>query len=184
MSRRHRLVALPVAITCALFLTVPAQAQTQEPDDFGEPTAEQLARAVRTYEPVVRTFEPEVRPLETVVSEGEETVVTLAADILFDKDKWDLNDAARDRIAELVADVPQGATMAVHGHTDSVAGAVDNQELSENRADAVAAVIERARGDLDLEIEGFAATDPAVQEDPEDPSTFAANRRVELVYTD
>src|SRR5699024_12595346 len=80
-------------------------------------------------------------------------------------------------------DVPDGAAVSVSGHTDSVIGAVDNQELSENRAEAVAEVIEAARDDLDLQVAGFADTQPAETEDPEDPSTFAANRRVDIVYS-
>jgi flagellar motor protein MotB len=70
----------------------------------------------------------------------------------------------------------------VHGHTDSVQGAVDNQQLSTARAEAVADVLRTGRPDLRLEVAGFAATRPAVAEKADDPATRAANRRVEIVY--
>jgi len=177
-------VAVLAAFLTGMSTLLSAHADTPPPDP-GEPTAEQLDAAVRSYQPdgSVHQFEPEVLSLESTTTEQGQTMVTLSADILFTPDSWDLTPAADERIAELLADVPDGAAVSVSGHTDSVIGAVDNQELSENRAEAVAQVIGAARGDLDLEVAGFADSQPAETEDPEDPSTFAANRRVEIVYS-
>ena len=79
-----------------------------------------------------------------------------------------------------------GAAVSVTGHTDSrpTGDHVDfnNQELSENRDRAVAEVLESVRPDLDLEVSGVADDEPAVQENEEDPETFAQNRRVEIAY--
>ncbi|EYT49849.1 OmpA family protein [Brachybacterium muris] len=77
--------------------------------------------------------------------------------------------------------------MQVGGHTDSrpvdrSQYDFDNQQLSEHRAQAVAAALAADRPDLTLEVEGFGDEQPAVSEDPDDPSTYAANRRVELRY--
>lgn len=41
-----------------------------------------------------------------------------------------------------------------------------------------------SRPDLELTVEGFGDSDPAVTEDEDDPDTFAANRRVEIRYGD
>ncbi len=194
MTRGYRATRVPLAavltagtLTGLLVLAVaaPAAQADDPPGDVGEPTAEQLEQAVRSFDPGagVRTFTAQVVPLAQVATAGEQTTLTLAADILFAPDRWDLAPAARERITELVADAPEGAEVTISGHTDSVVGAVDNQELSERRAEAVAAVIEEARGDLQLEVTGFADTRPTVTEDPEDPTTFAANRRVEIGYT-
>lgn len=116
----------------------------------------------------------------------EDDVIILETDILFAAMEWEVPEGSGSRIAELTAVIPDGATVQVHGHTDSnpvpEEHDFDNQELSENRAEAVAEVLEEERPDLALEVEGFGDSQPAVEEDPEDPSTFAANRRVEIRY--
>lgn len=116
----------------------------------------------------------------------DEDVVVLETDILFSVMEWELPNSAGSRIAELIEEVPDGAAVDVHGHTDSnpvpQSYDFDNQVLSEHRAEAVADVLEEERPDLELNVEGFGADQPAVDEDPEDPSTFAANRRVEIRY--
>lgn len=67
---------------------------------------------------------------------------------------------------------------AVEGHTDSVQGEVDNQELSSNRAET-ADVIAEVRPDLELHVEGYADTKPAEQENgSDDDEARKANRRV------
>lgn len=102
--------------------------------------------------------------------------------------EWELPDSASSAIAELTDEVPEGAVVDVHGHTDSnpvpEPHDFDNQELSERRAEAVADVLEEERPDLELNVEGFGEDEPAVSEDEDDPSTFAANRRVEIRYGD
>ena len=155
------------------------------PEQAPSPTASQLDAAVVLFDRTnVVLFEVDggVVPMETTATEQGETTITLATDILFEPDEWGIPDNARDRVVDLLTDIPDGAAVEVSGHTDSVDGAVDNQKLSENRADAVADVIADARPDLDLEVAGYADTRPAVTEDPDDPSTYAANRRVEIVY--
>lgn len=145
--------------------------------------------AVRVFDPAdaVRQFNPDeyVRHLGGTEAD-EEDVIVLETDILFSAMEWELPDAAGPRIAELIEEVPESAAVDVHGHTDSnpVPGEYDfdNQALSENRAEAVAEVLEQQRPDLELNVEGFGEDEPAVEEDEEDPSTFAANRRVEIRY--
>lgn len=118
----------------------------------------------------------------------EEDVIVLETDILFSAMEWEIPAGAGSTIAGLVEEVPEDTTVQVHGHTDSNPVPekydFDNQVLSENRAEAAAEVLDEERPDLTLEVEGFGDTDPAVTEDPEDPSTYAANRRVEIRYGD
>lgn len=131
---------------------------------------------------------------ESVTSLGstepaEEEVIVLETDILFASNSWDLPEPAGTRIAELAAEVPEGATVQVSGHTDSrpvdrSRYDFDNQQLSEHRAQAVADALAAERPDLTLEVEGLGDQDPAVTENPDDPASFAANRRVELRYGD
>ena len=128
---------------------------------------------------------------ESVISLGsaesdEEDVIVLEADILFSAMLWDLSDAAEKRIAELTEEIPDGASVQIHGHTDSRPmpedHEVDNQGLSENRAQAVADALAEARPDLELEVEGFGDTQPAETESEDDPGSYAANRRVEIRF--
>lgn len=128
---------------------------------------------------------------ESVTSLGEaepeeEDVIVLEADILFSAMLWDLSDSAEQRIADLAEEIPDGAAVEVNGHTDSRPMPedhdLDNLGLSEHRAQAVADALESARPDLDLTVEGFGDTQPAETESDDDPSSFAANRRVEIRY--
>lgn len=125
---------------------------------------------------------------EQTGSEAEDDVVVLEADFLFAAMEWEFSEHAAARIAELVEEVPDDTDVNVHGHTDSnpvpEGYDFDNQELSDRRAEAVAEVLEEERPDLTLNVEGFGDSDPAVAEDPDDPSTYAANRRVEIRYGD
>ncbi|GAB3842318.1 OmpA family protein [Nesterenkonia populi] len=157
--------------------------QPEEPDL----SSSDFADAVIRYNPAdsLITYDREVSIDDLGGGEPEEqNVISLETDILFSPMEWELPGNAGARIADLVEEVPDGAAVDVHGHTDSnpVPDEYDfhNDELSENRAQAVADVLEDERPDLTLNVEGFGDSQPAEAEDPEDPSTFAANRRVEI----
>jgi len=191
---RSGLLAAGLAGGLALTGAVPASAELEEqtppPPPEGGVTAELLHESVRTYDPLefVRVFDPtdHVESLgEGVESLDGRTTISLSTDLLFAENSWELPSAAPARITELVADVPDGATVEVTGHTDTqqpVGHDFDNQQLSERRAEAVAEVLRRERPDLSLDVSGRGDTDPAVTPDPEDPTTHATNRRVEIVY--
>ncbi|WP_147108500.1 OmpA family protein [Nesterenkonia populi] len=157
--------------------------QPEEPDL----SSSDFADAVIRYNPAdsLITYDREVSIDDLGGGEPEEqNVISLETDILFSPMEWELPGNAGARIADLVEEVPDGAAVDVHGHTDSNPVPdeydFDNDELSENRAQAVADVLEDERPDLTLNVEGFGDSQPAEAEDPEDPSTFAANRRVEI----
>lgn len=143
------------------------------------PTAQELADSVYTTD-----LEYAVSPLYSSNYEDGKTIISLSSDILFDTDKSDLPDSSGTQIGTQLAEVPQGAALVIEGHTDSIKGAVPNQKLSKDRAEAVAKLVRKQRPDLKLTVKGLADTDPAVTEDPTDPSTRAKNRRVELIYGD
>ncbi|QNN82795.1 OmpA family protein [Brachybacterium sp. Z12] len=167
-------------------LTPPALAENgmnERPEQPFEITEKILADSVTHFDPTAS-----VTSLGST-EPAEDQVIVLETDILFVSNAWDLPSGAATRIAELAAEVPDGATIQVGGHTDSrpvdrSRYDFDNQQLSEHRAQAVADALAGARPDLTLEVEGFGDQDPAVAENPDDPSSFAANRRVELRYGD
>lgn len=192
MSRpTPRTVTAGVALALAGALLAPAPALATVPDGpdaVPEPTSNQLADSVQVFSDLAGSvrqwnLEDSVSRVESETTDGGETTITLSTDILFTPDSSKLPSAAAARIVKLVAKVPKKAHVSVAGHTDSFQGKVDHQKLSEARARAVAAVLKKKRADLKLKVAGYAATRPAVPEDPTDPSTFAKNRRVEITYT-
>ncbi|MFC4555395.1 OmpA family protein [Georgenia faecalis] len=175
--RRGRTAAVVLAAGALALTTAAPAAAVDSPEDLPAPTPQQLAASVQVW-----STEGSVRTLETVATEGAETTISLATDILFASQSYELPASAAPRIGQLLADVPDGAAVQVHGHTDSLVGPIPNDELSRNRAQAVADVIAAERPDLVLEVAGFADTEPVGPENPDDPATYAANRRVEIVY--
>lgn len=182
---RRTIAVVGLSVVLGLQLS-PAHAMFNSPDDLPEPTIEQLAKSVRVWNPEksVRIWDPSnsVKSVEQVNSEAGKTIISLAADVLFEQDSAKMPASASTKLDKLIAQVPQGATVNVDGHTDSVKGKVDNRVLSTDRAKAVAKAIEKSRPDIVLVVKGHAAAQPAVREDPKDLDTFAANRRVVISY--
>lgn len=190
-------LALVVGLSPAIGPAAPAGATQTSDDgwitleelDLPPVTDERRAEAVIRYEVLDRSVirysvsDRSVRPLETVEQDGEETVIDLASDILFATDEATLPETAGPKIAELLTAVPEGAALAVHGHTDSVASDEYNLDLSRRRAEAVAAAVRAARPDLVLDVKGFGESQLKVPEAGDDlAEDRAANRRVELRY--
>ncbi|MFD6179311.1 MULTISPECIES: OmpA family protein [unclassified Isoptericola] len=148
--------------------------------DLGEPSQENIVRSVTEY-----VIEGSVLSVDDTTTDGDETVVTLSSDILFDPSESTLSKAAKAKVADLVEDVPDGATVSVDGHTDSVDTDAFNQKLSEQRAKAVAGAIKASRGDLKLQVHGYGETRLKAPETGDAQSVAdarAQNRRVELRY--
>lgn len=191
---RRRLLTLSGAGALALGLstapTVFAQDRPEQspPERTWEVTEEILAASVARYDAPasIAIYDTESSIQSLGDTELEDDVIVLEADILFAAMEWELSEQADARIVDLTEQVPEGASIEVHGHTDSnpmpAEHDVDNQGLSENRAQAVADVLAEERPDLELNVEGFGADQPAETEDPDDPGTYAANRRVEIRY--
>lgn len=129
--------------------------------------------------PDIDPFEPEV------TTSGGSTVVTLDTDVLFEFAEAELGESAQEAVVEAVADIPDGAQVAVVGHTDSVGSDADNLTLSKERARAVADVIEDERDDLELDVSGKGEKDPVADNDKggeDNPEGREKNRRVEIRY--
>lgn len=120
--------------------------------------------------------------------EQEDEKVALETDILFESNSRDLPKTAQTSIKKLLDKIPDNAHVNVDGHTDSLPVPehldFDNQKLFEERANAVADAIEEVRSDLKVTPKGYGDTKPAVEEDEKDPSTYSANRRVEVTVAD
>lgn len=126
--------------------------------------------------------------LQSEVRDGDEVDVILDTDVLFAFGSAELDPEATARltaIGERVAGEVSGS-VAIVGHTDSVGEDADNQVLSEQRAQAVAAVLGPILGSsVELDIEGRGETDPIAPNEVDgrdDPDGRARNRRVTISY--
>ncbi len=185
--KQRRLAALSAA---GLLLASAAPASAAEPPDVPEPTSGQLAASVAVYSPArsITVYNParSVRSVETERADGADKVLTLASDILFAFGLAELTPEGTKRIGDLVADLPPAAAVQVTGYTDSIGTDTANLALSQQRAQAVAAAVSAARGDLRLDVRGRGAADPVAPNTAggkDDPEGRRLNRRVEIRYT-
>ncbi len=112
-------------------------------------------------------------------------VMTLNNDVLFDTGKSTLKpgaDRQLDRLAQYLKD-SSGTRVIVEGYTDSRGGDEYNQQLSQNRAQAVADAL-RNRGVPEdrIETRGLGKEYPVASNDT--PAGRQQNRRVEIVLSD
>lgn len=185
MIRRHH-----AAVVAAALLLSAAPASAADPaENFPEPTSQQLDASVTVYTTAgsitVYDLAGSVGAVESRTTEGAEEVLRLASDILFAFGSAQLSPEGTTRIGELVADLPQGVAVSVTGHTDSIGTGAANLELSRQRAQAVAAAVTAARGDLQLMVDGRGASDPVAPNTSggkDDAEGRRQNRRVEIRY--
>lgn len=167
---------------------VASQADPGTPEDLPEPTSAQLSSSVHEWVPNnVKQWDPEnsVTDLVTEDEEGSDSVITLSSDILFEFGSATIPDKAAEAVAETLEGVPDGARVKIDGYTDSVGEDSANKKLSQKRAKAVADVVEEARSDLDLSVEGHGKDDPVAENEKDGkdyPEGRAKNRRVEMTY--
>ena len=116
----------------------------------------------------------------------KDVTVTLASDVTFDPDSYNLTDKADSQlqtVADQIAQYPDGGSLDIVGHTDDVADDAHNQKLSEDRA---AAVKDRLGQLADLSkwqvsTAGKGESEPAVKDTTDEAR--AANRRVVTTIT-
>jgi outer membrane protein OmpA-like peptidoglycan-associated protein len=180
-------------IALAVHAAAPAIAQQDLPGDpleQGEPrpSTQELAASVRLLEPEVRLLEPQVRALQTEQSSEGRVEVSTSSDVLFAFGSAELTPEAMaivQQLAERAAGAPPGEVLVV-GHTDGIGSDADNQVLSEQRAAAVAAVLQARLGpDRPLVAEGRGETEPVAPETvggEDDPAGRALNRRVTVSF--
>ena len=168
-----------------LLIALPSAAQTPEP------TARELASSVTVYDPgksvTVYDVEKSVSPLQTEARSGEQTVVTISSDVLFDFGSAALTSDATAKIRALASRVDGAQPVAVVGHTDSVGGDAYNDNLSNQRAQAAGTVLRASLPpDARITTEGRGAREPVAANSnggKDDPAGRAKNRRVTISFT-
>lgn len=162
----ERLILLPDA---GLPVTTPAEGVAQE-----GPRESLRAYATRTEE------------AGATVDEGEELSVSLDTSVLFDFDKATLTGKA-DKALAVAAKTLQAQdsrAIVVAGHTDGQGSAARNEELSEQRAKAVAEALEKKLGSgWDVTVEWHGSSQPVADESgtaEQVEEARARNRRVEI----
>ncbi|MBD7918475.1 OmpA family protein [Cellulomonas sp. Sa3CUA2] len=198
--RRGRL-ALALAAAVPLVLGGAGGTAPAATSGAGEPPWAELARTPVTPDMVQRaTLRPTGGPLALVggplalvreksvreLARESQGVTTLTSDLLFGFDSAALAPGADAALGELAAALPQGAAVAVDGHTDGLGGDEVNVPLSQARAQAVAGALAAARPDLVLTVTGHGSSVPVAEEQVDgrdDPSGRALNRRVEVRVT-
>ena len=122
---------------------------------------------------------------------GQEVRIDLAADVLFDFDKYTLLPKAGDtlrKVGQVAAAYPSSPIL-IEGHTDGKGTHPYNMKLSENRANAVKAwLVQNASvAGSRISTRGWGETKPiAPNKKPDgsdDPEGRQKNRRVEIVLT-
>ena len=116
----------------------------------------------------------------------KDVTVTLASDVTFDSDSYNLTaaaDAQLQTVADQIAQYPDGGNLDIVGHTDDVADNAHNQTLSENRAgtvkDRLGQLADLAKWQITTT--GKGETEPAINDTTDEAR--AANRRVVITIT-
>jgi len=128
--------------------------------------------------PDLPKFETSTKPAEVVVSKKN-------WDIKFDTGKATFTAEAEDTLKKLLNDlvIAGGTTVEIHGHTDNAGNADGNMKLSEDRAFAVKAWLEKQSPsnfpDGRVRIFAHGQTNPVTSNSTADGK--AKNRRVEIV---
>jgi outer membrane protein OmpA-like peptidoglycan-associated protein len=119
----------------------------------------------------------------TVREDERGTVIIMSGALLFPSGKDELSDSAEqhlEQVAEALKKQPERTRFRVEGYTDSTGSEQRNQELSTNRARAVADQLEDEGIDADrIESVGYGEQRPIADNDSDEGR--AANRRIEIV---
>lgn len=106
------------------------------------------------------------------------------SDVLFKSGSYELLSGARERLAKVSGIILAYPSLhvAVEGHTDSIGGDEYNQNLSEQRAEAVRDYfVQQGISANSIEARGFGKTEPIASNDT--PEGRQQNRRVELILS-
>lgn len=117
-----------------------------------------------------------------VVNTGDRLIVTMPQDILFATDSAQLRPDLRSDLSTVAASLNEypASTIQVIGHTDNTGDAGYNQQLSQRRANAVAAVLMN-RGVSAGRIQAFGRGEDQPKATNLTPEGRQLNRRVEIV---
>lgn len=167
---------VPVKLAISATLCLLGAVLACKPAAPAEPPAEPVTAPEPTPEPEpAAAADP-----EDVHIEGDHLTIDRHINFALDKseilaDSFDL----LDHVAQLLKNHPEITTLHVVGHTDSAGGADHNQQLSEERANAVVEAL-RSRGvTQNIDAAGKGESEHLCSEDTDD--CHAKNRRVEFV---
>ncbi len=118
-----------------------------------------------------------------------EVRIELAADVLFDFDKYDISPRAEGVLKQVAAVIQERAKgpVRIEGHTDAKGSDAYNETLSERRADSVRAWLVEREGlrNVQFTTAGFGAKRPVAPntkpDGSDDPDGRQRNRRVEII---
>ena len=178
---------LVVGLAVAAISLIAAPATASEHEVPATPSEFELAESIRRLEPVVRSLKPVVRSLSTERRKGDQRIVTISSDVLFEFDSAELTSNAErvvDELAQRIAETK--GPVSVVGHTDSIGADAYNQDLSERRASAVADALRAVIGsDRPLTVAGRGETQPVAPNEKngdDNPAGRALNRRVVVTF--
>jgi len=184
---RHSLTGISLAffLLILLALTAWAQTETNQPPDTLPPG---VKREILNLKYEVEDLSGKVQSLK-MKETALEVRIELAADVLFDFDKYDILPKAQEALKQAAEVIREKAKGDVHieGHTDSKGTDAYNQKLSEHRANAVRDWLmnkERLKN-IRFETRGFGARKPVAPntkpDGSDDPEGRQKNRRVEII---
>jgi outer membrane protein OmpA-like peptidoglycan-associated protein len=154
-------------------------ASQAELDNAARQTAKLEAQRVELRAQLLAQFNAVLQTRDTVRG-----LIVNMSDVLFDTGKFTLRPVAREKLAKvagIVAGHP-GLRLDVEGHTDSVGGDSYNQQLSEQRGEAVRGYLtQQGMAAGSVTAKGFGKTQPVATNDT--ALGRQQNRRVEIVIS-
>lgn len=170
-------------IVAAALMSLLAVSPPLSSHDLPAPSPKDLAASVTTYD-----VKGSVTVLKKEEKVGDQTVVTIGSDVLFDFGSSALTPDATAKIKDVAGRIGTGGRpVAVVGYTDSIGDDATNLSLSLRRAKAVAAVLRAGTSPgAQVTTDGRGEKDPAAPNEVggEDSSEGRAkNRRVSISFT-
>jgi OmpA-OmpF porin, OOP family len=177
--------------TVALFLPGAGLLSDLTVDDADVPTVENTDRALdlltideAPVTPMITRAFDLLAPLREK-NDGEASTVSMGSDVLFDSSSAELTGEAAQvlDVAATRITAHEPGEVIIEGHTDDVGEDAPNQELSQARAEAVAAALAERIDTAQYPVTtvGKGETEPLAENDSEDGR--AQNRRVELMIS-
>lgn len=154
--------------------------------DIEEEEVPDLLEDVQVRTHPLETYRVNLEHQITRLDEVEHSTLTLASDVLFEFDEATLTDEADATLEAAIQELEEaeGGTLEIVGHTDNEGSEEYNQDLSEDRAEAVHERLEELT-DLDtfddIVVTGESFREPIADND--EAEGRALNRRVDLHFT-
>jgi len=146
-------------------------------------TREQLNAEIQRRQEAEAAQQKALAALGDVKKEPRGTVITIPGSVSFASGKATLLGSARSRLQQVASALEQGdssSKIIVEGHTDATGSPEKNQQLSEQRAEAVRqALISQGVPAERVQAVGYGESRPVA--DNASPAGRATNRRVEIV---